>query len=102
MLTLTLEALRENPWNVVTYKLPSHPKPLLVNAAYLAAEYCHKSEYLFMVAARDGSYIPHGWETWLDKGHAWDESEARACHARQRLEEILDLGQKEFGWLIAS
>ncbi|MDR3487388.1 MAG: hypothetical protein P4M05_21090 [Bradyrhizobium sp.] len=49
---MTFEAIRENPWNVVALDLPPQPCRLLLRAAALAADYCRRSEYLFMLAAR--------------------------------------------------
>jgi hypothetical protein len=51
---LTHEAIRENPWNVITHTLPTHPTELLLEVAYFAADYCRKSEYRLMNGARNG------------------------------------------------
>ena len=51
---LTLEAIRENPWIVLADPLPINPPPLLLKAAYLAADYCCRSEHLIMTAVRRG------------------------------------------------
>ena len=37
MPVLTLEAIRQNPWNVLTHDLPAEPSRLLLNVAQLAA-----------------------------------------------------------------
>jgi hypothetical protein len=58
MPTLTFEAVRQNPWNVITHTLPVPCRPLLLAVAYLAADYCCKSEYLLIDAAADGNYRP--------------------------------------------
>ena len=58
MTTLTIEAIRENPWSVVTHSLPPHPSRLLLALAYLAADYCRRSEHLLVRSARDGTYWP--------------------------------------------
>jgi hypothetical protein len=44
MPTLTLEAIRQNPWNAVTYDLPAHPSLLLLTLAQFAATCCRQIE----------------------------------------------------------
>jgi hypothetical protein len=63
MPVLTFELIRENPWNVISHPLPAPCRPLLHGLAYLAADYCCKSEYLLMNAALDGNYVPTGWRS---------------------------------------
>jgi hypothetical protein len=94
---LTIEAIRENPWNVVTYMLPTRPMPLLLKAAYLAADYCRNGEYLLMMAARDGFYTPHGWKAASDSPDVHEEFEARGLNADRRLNEIYNLHRKRNG-----
>jgi hypothetical protein len=97
---LTIEALRENPINVIAHDLPEAPTQLLLELAYLAADCRRKSEYLLMIAARETNYIPHGWEPTCDSPDIHEESEARCHEADLRLDEICDLLENEFGrWL---
>jgi hypothetical protein len=91
MPTLTIEAIRENPWNAITYGLPSDPAPLLLEVAHLAAAYCRASEYQLMLAAREGRYMPRGWEPSNDSPDIHEESETRCDAADERLTEIRDL-----------
>jgi hypothetical protein len=88
---LSIEAIRENPWNAVTHSLPSHPTSFFLELVHLAATYCRTSEYLLMTGARDGSYTPHGWEANDNHPDAHEESEARSCEADRRLAEICHL-----------
>ena len=88
MPTLTIEAIRENPWNVVTHILPPDPTSLLLEVASLAAAYCRVSECTLMMAAREGSYTPCGWEPSDDHPDVHEESEARSLAADQRWSEI--------------
>jgi hypothetical protein len=44
MPTLTLDAIRQNPWNAVTYDLPADPSLLLLTLAQLAAACCRQIE----------------------------------------------------------
>ena len=93
---LTIEAIRENPWNVVTHTLPTSPERLLLEVAYLATHYCRQGEYVLMTAARDGDYTPEGWEATTDSPDVHEESEARSFEADQRLQAICDLYEKQF------
>lgn len=88
---LTLEAIRQNPWNVLTHELPSDPSDILLRAARLAAIYCRESEYLFMVSARDGEYAPAWWTGSEDDPDAHEESEGRSYDANYKLIEICGL-----------
>jgi len=45
MPVLTLEAIRQNPWNVLTHDLPSDASELLLKAAQLAATCCRQIEF---------------------------------------------------------
>jgi hypothetical protein len=85
---LTLEAIRENPWNVVVQPLPESPSELLLEVAYRAAEYCAASEFELMDAARDDRYTPYWWRPSTDCPDAHEESEARGQRAQAKLEEI--------------
>ncbi len=97
MSTLTLEAVRRNPWNAVEAELPSNPGPLLLKVAYFATYYCRSSENLLMIAARHGHYTPEGWLSRDDSPDVHEESEARSLSADQRLMEICELYEEEFG-----
>ena len=97
MTALTLEALRENPWNVITQQLPDAPDELLLQAAYLAAEYCKCSEYALMNAARRGRYTP----SWFTEDEvcpdAHEESEERGWEAEIKMEEIGRVYEQLYG-----
>ena len=93
---LTIEAIRANPWNVVTHKLPTYPAQLLLEVAYLAADYCRASEYFLVTAVTRSNYTPEGWEPTDDGCDAHEESEARGFNAHLRLEEICSLYEKQF------
>jgi len=88
---LTIEALRENPWCVIAYELPPDPTRLLLRAASLAAIYCRDSEYLFVLAAREGDFTPTWWNGTDVTPDAHEESE-NLCHlAWEKLYDICDL-----------
>jgi hypothetical protein len=97
MPTLTIEAIRKNPWTVVTHSLPAHPTPLLLAAAHLAAHYCRQSEYVLMEAARDRNYVPPAWQPGSDSPDVHEINEARSLKADRKLDEISELWQREFG-----
>jgi hypothetical protein len=97
MPTLTIETIRENPWNVVAHSLPEHPTPLLLEIAHLAAAYCRQSEFVLMMAAREGIYTPPGWEASDDCPDVHEENETRSFDADQRLQEICDLSESKYG-----
>ncbi len=88
---LTIDALQENPWSVVSHELPPQPPRLLLELAYLAADYCRTSEFLLMEAARLGSYVPCGWMPGDDSPDVHEASEARWCEADARLAVISEL-----------
>ena len=97
MPTLTLEAIRENPWNVVDHELPEHPSALLLRFAHFAAYYCRMSEMILMTAARLGFYQPRGWRFRLNDPDVHEESEPRSCDSDRTLEEICELFEAVFG-----
>jgi hypothetical protein len=88
---LTIAALRENPWNVISHELPSAANKILLTAAHLAAAYCGDSEYFFMRAARDGEYVPTWWDATDKTPDAHEESEELFYWADCKLREIDDL-----------
>ena len=88
MPTLSLETLRETPWHVLTHRLPANPSPLLLRLAALAASYLRRSEYVFMIAARSGDYIPEGWQSTREWPDPHEESEQMYLDAEQRLTEF--------------
>jgi hypothetical protein len=88
MPTLTLEAIRQNPWNVITQDLPSDPSQLLLRAARLAASYCREAEYMLVVAVRADEYVPAGWTGGEGDPDAHEASEGRAYEADDKLTEI--------------
>jgi hypothetical protein len=85
---LTLEAIRQNPWNVITHDLPSDPTPLLLRTARLAASYCREAEYTLVVAARNGDYAPAWWTGSENEPDGHEESEGRSYEADDKLSEI--------------
>jgi hypothetical protein len=91
MTVVTLEAIRENPWNVLNGALPANPSKLLLEVAYHAANYCVVSEYAVMEAARDGSYTPPWWTPDEVCPDAHEEAEGRWWPALQRFERICQL-----------
>ena len=100
MSTLTIEAIRKNPWNAVARRLPAHPDELLLELAYLATNYCRSSEYRLMLAARAGIYTPLGWLPERAFPDVHEESEIYACAADFKLFEICDRYEEEFGKLL--
>lgn len=91
MTELTLKAIRENPWNVVAHKLPKKPDKLLLEAAFLAADYCCRAEFFLMEEARHGDYTPSWWRPDEICPDAHEESEERYLQALDRFEQIRDL-----------
>jgi hypothetical protein len=96
MRTLTLNSIRQNPWNVLLQKMPPQPGPLLLEAAFMAAEYCYNSDRMLMEAATDGRLRFYVRDTNKiaeahDECRTWSEA---ACY---KLEEISDLLEQEFG-----
>jgi predicted transcriptional regulator len=88
MPTLTLEAIRQNPWNVLTHDLPSDPSHLLLRVARLAASYCREAEYMLVLAIRAGDYVPAGWTGGENDSDAHEASEGRCYEADDKLTEI--------------
>jgi hypothetical protein len=88
---LTITALRENPWNVISHELPSAADKILLSTARLAAAYCGDSEYILMRAARDGTYVPTWWDATDKTPDAHEESEELFHWADCKLREIDDL-----------
>ena len=94
MTTLTIKAIRENPWNVLAQPLPQFPTELLLKFALRAAEYCTSSEYALMEEARSGNYLP----AWLTTDEicpdAHEECEDRYLQALDKFNEIGALFKK--------
>jgi hypothetical protein len=97
MPTLTIEAIRDNPWNLITHELPEHPTELLLHLAIEAADYCRNSEYVLMEAAREGRYDPPNWRPSDEYPDAHEAYEARAIEADWKFDELRCLRQKLFG-----
>jgi len=96
MKELTIEAIRENPWNVLTHELSRfHTEPLL-RAACLAADYCCQSEHLLMQAAREGTYTPKGWTPGPETPDAHEFHEDRWLKALEMFEELRALHAYEY------
>jgi len=91
MPVLTIEAIRQNPWNVLTHELPADPGELLLTAARLAATYCRDGEFLLATAARDGGYVPAWWDDTDATPDAHEESEQLSYRADDVLSEISEL-----------
>ena len=94
MPTLTIEAIRTNPLSVLTHTLPSNPTKLLLKAALLAADYCCRTEYILMEAAREGEYIPAGWTPAADQPDIHEINEARWVEAGDKVDLIRALHEK--------
>lgn len=97
MPTLTIEALRENLWNVISHELPPHPPRVLLHLAAMAASYCRNSEYMLMHAARRGEYTPTWWRPGQVQPDAHEESETCGYNAECRFDEIAMFLEVEYG-----
>ncbi len=84
MPTLTIEAIRENPWNITTHGLPDRCEPLLLEIAWLAADYCRKSESLLTNAVREDEYVPPEWQPDGCDAHECTEGNAEAADRKAR------------------
>jgi hypothetical protein len=90
MPTLTFEAIRQNPWNVLTHELPSTPPRLLLTLAQLAAASCRQIDAeLFTLACEDGADSP------LD-AECRDIAD-RFFKAHRKIGEICGLLEEQFG-----
>ncbi len=92
---LTLEAIRKNPWNVLTHAIPADPGQLLLEAARRAATYCRDSEYALVLAARSGDYVPAWWSDAEDLPDAHEESEDLSFRADDKLHQISEILEVE-------
>src|SRR5579864_7696855 len=99
--TLTLEVIRENPWNVLTHQLPPEPTDILLEIAAFAAAYCANSKYMLIQAARDDCYTPTWWRPDCICPDAHEESEDRGLRAADKRDEIRDVYAKIYGKIIA-
>jgi hypothetical protein len=88
---LSLEAIRENPWNVLSHDLPNQCPPLLLEIAWLAADYCGKSESLLVNAIRQQMYlpaqqryVPAEWRPGGPDAHEYPEGNALAAEDKAR------------------
>jgi hypothetical protein len=88
---LSLEAIRENPWNVLSHELPDQCQPLLLEIAWLAADYCSKSESLLLNAIRQQMdvpaqqrYIPAEWRPGGPDAHEYHEGNVRVAEDKAR------------------
>jgi hypothetical protein len=89
MPTLTLEAIRQNPWNAVTHDLPAHPSHQLLTLAQLAAACCRQIEADLVLATDDGDATISTPET--------RDSTDRFLKANRRIGEICGLFEEHFG-----
>jgi hypothetical protein len=88
---LSLKAIRENPWNVLSHDLPNKCPPLLLEIAWLAADYCGKSESLLVNAIRQQMnlpaqqrYVPAEWRPGGPDAHEYAEGKALAAEDKAR------------------
>ena len=90
MPTLTIEAIRENPWNVMTHELPEHPSRVLLLVAQFAATCCRQIESEMIDALHDSSE-----QTWLRPEYS--EALDQWSRAHRKIGEIIFLLSDEFG-----
>ena len=88
---LTIEAIRENPWNVLSQELPPNPSLLLLRLARMAADYCRRSENLLMFAVLYGDYLPAEWQESPPSPDAHEFNEALAFNADKKYRAICEL-----------
>jgi hypothetical protein len=89
MPTLTFEAIRQNPWNVLTHELPENPSRLLLTLGQIAATCCRQIEAdLFRLACDELD------ESLLDKDR---EIADRFLKANRKIGEICGLLEEKFG-----
>ena len=86
---LTLEAIRQNPWNVLTHELPSDPAELLLKAAQLAATCCRQIDVEILDATRDNSTSAPSSEMCEAADHF--------LKANRKIGEIIGLLEEKFG-----
>jgi hypothetical protein len=79
MPTLTLETLRQNPWNVLTHDLPSDASELLLRTAQIAATCCRQIEFEALERASEHT------------------SADRCSRAHRKIGEIIGLLEDNFG-----
>lgn len=94
---ITIEALRENPWIVMTHKIPPNPTQTLLEFAAIAATYCRDSEFALMQMALDGRYAPSWWTPDDICPDAHEESEDWSLEAEKKREEIVAVYLKLYG-----
>ena len=87
MPTLTLEAIRQNPWNAVTHDLPACPSRQLLTLAQLAAACCRQIE-ADLELADDGDE-----QTTTERRDRID----RFFKANRKIGEICGLWKDQFG-----
>jgi hypothetical protein len=99
MTILTIEALRINPWNVVTSRLPAQPDQLLLEVAVLAADYCRTSEFVIVKAARLGLFEPAAWDQIPDLDERWLVLEEAGATAHDIYRELIGVYCRMFNRL---
>ncbi len=87
---LTIEAVRENPWNVMSHKLPEHPSRLLLVIAQFAATCCRQIAGEMIDALNDVSE-----EAWLSP--EYNQAMDQWSRAHRKIGEICFLLRDEFG-----
>ncbi len=97
MTTLTLDAIRDNPWNAVTHELPDYMDGFFLQAVYCAAKYCRASEHGFSVAAREGYYEPQNWRPSGNCPTPYDQCLQRGEVAHRRCELVREIVKQCFG-----
>jgi hypothetical protein len=88
MPTLTVEAIRENPWNVMTHDIPFSPALILLSSAYLAAT-CYRRILAEML---DDSRA----DLSLPPPPEMSETVSRLSRADQKIVEICARFEKEY------
>jgi hypothetical protein len=96
MTLLTIEALRENPRNVILQELPQHPSRVLVRLALMAADYVRRTEGMLMWSARKGTYTPAWWRPGEIQPDVHEDSEQWLLNANDKFEQIALLLADEF------
>lgn len=97
MTTLTLDAIRNNPWNAVTHELPRRMDGFFLQAVYCAANYCRTSEYGFGIAARESYYKPENWRPSANCPTPYDQCLQRGEAAHRRCELVREIVKRCFG-----
>ena len=85
MPSITIDSIRENPWNAVEQDVPPDADCYLLQVAMNAANYCETSECGFMLAAINGGYAP---ADAMDDDRPHETIRSRFCKAGDRLSRL--------------